>query len=483
MNKQHTFVFPEIADAFTSADFSCVKLLIEGEEHLPSWYKVTDLAAESIAAAGLMLRQRAHKNTAVDAEEAIRVDRRLASLWFDISIRPVGWALPTAWDSIAGNYKAKDGWVRLHTNAALHKQAALSVLKCEDSRTMVAETVESWSANTLAEAVINAGGCATAMRTPEEWHAHPQGKAVAVEPLIHWELQGQKVGSESELDNPPVINSNTRINLDSNSSINSGRPLEGIKVLDLTRILAGPIATRFLAAYGADVLRIDPLDWDEPSTAPEVTLGKRCAGLDLRQTNDKIIFEKLLSEADALVHGYRPGALEGLGYDSVALRQINPSLVDVSLCAYGWTGPWASRRGFDSVVQMSCGIAAYGMAQASDDQPVSLPVQALDHATGYLMAAAAIHALNLRDATGAIYSARLSLARTACLLMAQTSDLSSTEFSKETEQDSDPLIEFTEWGEARRIRFPLSIQGMPAKWNFPASSLHGSVAEWPASKS
>jgi hypothetical protein len=459
MNKQTPTVFPEIFDAFVDAELSKDTLSIEGNEHLPSWFKVTDLAAESIAVAGLMLQQRAGTG-----KQSIAVDRRLASLWFNKSIRPLGWELPPVWDSIAGNYQAKDGWVRLHTNAALHKRAALEVLACEDSREVVSDIVKHWSADALAEAVIKAGGCATAMRSPEQWQAHPQGKAVAAEPLIHWDFHGNQ--------------SNLSGNIKASQSINPNRPLEGVKVLDLTRILAGPIATRFLAAYGADVLRIDPPGWDEPSTAPEVTLGKRCAGLDLREPSGKATFEKLLAEADLLVHGYRPGALAGLGYDSPTLREINPRLVDVSLCAYGWTGPWAMRRGFDSVVQMSCGISAFGMEQASAKQPVSLPVQALDHATGYLIAAAAIHALNLHDSTGAIYSARLSLARTACLLMTQTSNPNYTEFSEETEQDIDPSIEKTQWGDARRIGFPLGIVNMPAKWNSPAVSLHSSEPKW-----
>ncbi len=463
MNNSNTAIFPEILDAFIGLDLSKETVSIVGEEHLPSWYKVTDLAAESIAIAGLMLKQRIGRT-----DKSVRVDRRLASLWFDNSIRPLGWELPPAWDSIAGNYKAKDGWVRLHTNAALHKQAALTILGCDDDRKVVADTVKNWSSVELAEAVIKEGGCATTMYSGKEWLQHPQGKAVAAEPLIHWDLIGapaQALGGSS-------------FQTDTFVDVNPERPLQGVKVLDLTRILAGPIATRFLAAYGADVLRIDPLDWDEPSTAPEVTLGKRCAGLDLRNAEDKATFEQLLSEADLLVHGYRPGALAGLGYHSTTLSKINPRLVDVSLCAYGWTGPWASRRGFDSVVQMSCGISSYGMKMTGTEQPVSLPVQALDHATGYLIAAAAIHALNCRDKTGAVYSARLSLARTACLLMTQTSDPAQSEFDEENEQDIDDTIEVTEWGDARRIRFPLEIEGMPAKWNYPASSLHSSQAKF-----
>lgn len=160
------------------------------------------------------------------------------------------------------------------------------------------------------------------------------------------------------------------------------RPLAGIKVLDFTRVLAGPVATRFLAGLGADVLRIDPPEWDEPGVVPDVILGKRCARLDLHTAEDRRVFEALLARADIVVHGYRPGAMARLGYDEGERRTINPGLVDVSLCAYGWTGPWAGRRGFDSLVQMSIGIAEAGMRWQQAERPVPLPVQALDHATG-----------------------------------------------------------------------------------------------------
>ncbi len=139
-----------------------------------------------------------------------------------------------------------------------------------------------------------------------------------------------------------------------------GRALAGLRVLDLTRVLAGPVATRFLAGFGADVVRIDPPGWDEPALEPEVTLGKSCARLDLRRDADRATFERLLSGADVLVHGYRPGALDGLGYGAAARQSLAPGLVEVCLDAYGWTGPWAGRRGFDSLVQMSCGIAQAG---------------------------------------------------------------------------------------------------------------------------
>ena len=235
------------------------------------------------------------------------------------------------------------------------------------------------------------------MRSRDAWLAHPQGAAVAREPLVAWTTAAQT--------SPSGRNGEAR-----------GQPLAGIRVLDLTRVLAGPVSTRLLAAFGADVLRIDPPFWSETTLEPEMTLGKRCAGLDLRQSEDRSVFEALLREADVFVHGYRSDALQGLGYGPEELRQYNPTLVDVALCAFGWTGPWAQRRGFDSLVQMSSGIADFGMRSESASEPRPLPVQALDHATGYLMAAAVLHALRQRRSKGRVLSARLSLARTAHLL-------------------------------------------------------------------
>ena len=199
------------------------------------------------------------------------------------------------------------------------------------------------------------------------------------------------------------------------------RPLAGLKVLDLTRVLAGPVATRFLAGYGADVLRIDPPDWSEPAIEPEVTLGKRCAQLDLRQAADRARFERLLGEADLFVHGYRPDALDALGLSETARRALNPGLIDVRLDAYGWTGPWRNRRGFDSLVQMSTGIAAAGMAWRGAQSRFrcrcrrSTTRPAISGGGGHPRP-------DGRLAEGRATSAKLSLARTAALLVAARGD-------------------------------------------------------------
>ena len=259
-------------------------------------------------------------------------------------------------------------------------------------------------------------------------------------------------------------------------------PLRGLRVFDLTRVLAGPVATRFLAGYGAQVLRIDAPDWDEPGAVPEVTAGKRCARLDLRQPRQREVFEALLAQADILVHGLRPGALDGLGLGAQQRRRIRPGLIDVSLDAYGHAGPWAARRGFDSLVQFSCGIAARGMAWRQAGDPVSLPVQALDHATGYLMAAAVVRALTQRLRAGQAWSARVSLARTAELLFAHPGEAADAPFVEAAQAELAQGIEATAWGPARRLHPPAVVAGAPMRWDTPAVALGSAQPQWQAQR-
>ncbi|MDJ0944925.1 MAG: CoA transferase [Kiloniellales bacterium] len=448
---------PEIETAFRdeAGAASPWSLSLSGTGELPSCFAVTDLAVASIGAAGLTLARYA---AAGRAASAVSVDRRLASLWFGWTLHPEGWSLPPAWDPVAGDYPAKDGWIRLHTNAPAHRAAALSVLGVAAERSAVERAVAGWDAAALEAAVVEAGGCAAAMHSLEAWARHPQGRAVAREPLVAW---AESAAAPRD------------------AAVECARPLAGVRVLDLTRVLAGPVASRFLAGFGAEVLRIDPPGWEEPGVVPEVTLGKRCAGLDLRVPTARETFESLLASADVLLHGYRPGALPGLGYDLEARRRINPVLVDVSLDAYGWTGPWAGRRGFDSLVQMSSGIAQAGMAAAGATRPVPLPVQALDHATGYLLAAAVIHALGARR-RGRILSARLSLARTARLLTAQRPPAPGPAPLESGADDLAPAVEDTAWGPARRLSFPLTIDGIAPHWPHPAGELRSAPAAWSA---
>jgi hypothetical protein len=432
------------------------RLTVTGEGDLPSAFPVTDLAVASIAAAVLSVAELLGRH--FPAVPDVTVDRRLTSFWFGSSIRPIGWTMPAAWDPIAGDYRTQDGWIRLHTNAPHHRVAAEHILGRHVDKAAMAKAVGEWSATELETAIVAAGGCAAEMRSLRDWAEHPQGRAVASEPIVMREAF-------------PCAAFPTW-------APQRHRPLAGLKVLDLTRVLAGPVASRFLAGYGAEVLRIDPPGWNEPGVVPEVTLGKRCARLDLEDASDRRIFEELLSRADILLHGYRPGALDRLGYDEASRRSLAPCLIDVSLSAYGWSGPWGRRRGFDSLVQMSAGIAQAGMEWKGADRPTPLPVQALDHATGYLMAAAAVRAIAHRITTGEGTTACLSLARAAQWLADHRGGPLLEGLAPETTEDLSPDIEHSAWGEARRVKAPAAIVGAAMHWRLPASELGSAAPTW-----
>lgn len=432
------------------------RLEFSGDGNLLSAFAVTDMAAAAVAAAALSIAELIGQRAGTAPR--VVVDRRLASKWFQSSIRPLGWSLPTPWDPIAGDYPTRDGWIRLHTNAPHHRAAAESVLGAQATKEAMALAVAGWQSVDLETAVVEAGGCAAEMRSRDDWLHHPQGQAVVSDPLV--QIVSTEHGPAPRWHVPAT------------------RPLEGVRVLDLTRVLAGPVASRFLAGYGADVLRIDPPSWDEPGVVPEVALGKRCARLDLRRPDDRTVFTQLLSEADVVLHGYRPGALEGLGFGPGIRRHLASSLVDVSLNAYGWSGPWATRRGFDSLVQMSTGIADAGMRWHHADKPGPLPVQALDHATGYLMAAAAIRGIVRRITTGIGSESRLSLARTAKLLVDHAGVLQTSPLAPETVADIEPLLEKTDWGNAQRLVPPMVVEGAKVSWDYPARRLGTYSAAW-----
>jgi hypothetical protein len=324
-------------------------------------YDVTGAAA---AAVGEVIGEpvdRIHAAVVFRSERHLRIDGAAASFW----------------DPLTGDYKTADGVVRLHCNYPAHRAAAQAVLPVHDKPAIAVET-----------AVHDAGGAAAALRTPDEWRRHPQGRAVAAEPLIALEPLGAG---------------------------RPGQPRERLRVLDLTRVIAGPVAGRTLAALGADVLRVgaDHLAL-VPSLVVDTGFGKRFTHLDLRTRAGRETLIGLVSTADVLIQAYRPGALERLGLGPADLVAVNPALAYVSINAWGHTGPWAARRGFDSLVQLATGIAHPGVL-GEPDTPLTtpLPAQVLDHATGWFAASAALEAVRRHRAEGGAWHARLSLARTA----------------------------------------------------------------------
>src|SRR5258705_2690577 len=261
-------------------------------------------------------------------------------------------------------------------------------------RDAVARAVATWNAADLEEAIIAAKGAGGMARTQAEWARHPQGAAVAALPL----MEIMRIGDSAP---EPLPTGN--------------RPLSGVRVVDLTRVLAGPTCARTLAEHGADVLKITAahlpnIGYQEYDTGH----GKLSAYLDLREPKEVETLRGLVREADVFSQGYRPGTLGDRGFSPEALAKLRPGIVVVSLCAFGHVGPWASRRGFDTVVQTVSGITSRQgeLFPGATPGPQFYPVSAIDYLTGYLMAFGAMVALARRAREGGSWLVRISLAQT-----------------------------------------------------------------------
>ena len=431
-------VAPQLFDAIGLAPDA-----IEIQGSLDVWrgpFAIDDVAVSAVVAATAAASQLlARRNGAQPHPVVVDTRHAAASFQTDALVEPIGWTIPPVWDPIAGDYQARDGWIRLHTNYSHHRQAALRALGRDPSAAIdageVAALVAVRSADELETAVVAEGGVAGRQRGPDAWQAHAGGQAVARESLLdvvhHESLAHESLGA-AEL------------------------PFSGIRVLDLTRVLAGPVATGFLAAWGADVLRLDPPDFEEvPAIVPVLTSGKRTAFIDLACESGRETFRSLVREADVVVHGYRSDALAALGLDPQDWHADHPGLVEVSLNAYGHSGPWSARRGFDSIVQHSVGITAVGQAALGSDRPVPLPCQALDYGTGWLLAAAVGAGLDERERSGRGSTWRASLARYAQLVLQLRNDVDPHRPSP-TIGSLEPYLTTatTAWGPLRRLRWP-----------------------------
>lgn len=417
------------------------------EGFLPSVFDVTGFASATVAVATSAVAELLAAREG-DTVRPVTVDRRAASAAFgsEALFTPTGWHLPALWDPIAGNYRSADGWIRLHTNYRYHREAVERVLgltgRDAADRADVTAAVAGWPGDELEAAVVRAGGCAAVQRDRAAWLGTEAGAASAAEPLLRIERR-----PTAGADWPP-------------GGPDPRGPLAGLRVLDLTRVIAGPVATGFLAAYGAAVLRVDPPSFAEvPALLPVTSAGKRCTALDLRAAADRAAFAELVAGADVLVCGLRPGALDRLGYPDEALRALNPDLITARLDAYGWSGPWVTRRGFDSLAQLSCGISAAGAAASGQDAPRPLPAQALDHGTGYLLAAAIVRAVQRLATEGETSSITGSLVGTANVLIGlPTPDGLTAPAPAFTPADTEPVE--TAWGPARSVPVPGTIDGV-----------------------
>src|SRR4030081_713612 len=311
---------------------------LTGEEpQLPSSFRVAAAAQASIAASGLAaaqvwkLRSGRSQDVAVDMRHAVVECRSERYLRVD------GKPPPPTWDAIAGIYKTRDQrFVRLHTNFPHHRAAVCKVLNCKPERDEVQAALMQWDGEAFEPAAYAAGGVVAFMRSPDQWSATPHAKALAELPLISIE----KIGDAAPKPWPT-----------------GDRPLGGIRVLDLSRVIAGPVAGRTLATHGADVLLISGPDLPAiPWLTIDTGRGKLTGFVELKSEQGRDVLRDLLAQADIFSQGYRPRAVANLGFSPEDAARISPGIIFVSLSAYGHAGSWAGRRGFDSLVQTATGF-------------------------------------------------------------------------------------------------------------------------------
>ncbi len=440
--------------------------LTERDPILPTNFLIEAAGAGALAAVGLAaadlweLRGRGRQGVSVDtrtAAVALRSERYLR----------VGDNAPAdPWSPIAGFYQAGDGrWIQLHTNFPHHRDGVLKVLGCADDRAAVATAIDGWEAEALETALAEANMCARMIRSADEWAAHPQGIAVAGLPLF----EIVKIGAA-----PPEPLREPHGPLD--------RPLAGIRTLNLTRVLAGPVCGRLLAGFGGEVMRVAGPHLPSVETLViDTGLGKLSTHLDLRAAADRDRLMALAGAADIFVQAYRPGAIAGHGFTPEALAAARPGIVCVDLCAFSHAGPWSDSRGFDSLVQSASGIAHEG---GDGDAPKHLPAQALDHVTGYLAAFGAIIALARRAREGGSWLVRLSLAQTGHWVKGLGRldiGVDGRTLPDPTAADVADLLTESEspFGRLTHVVPPIGLSETPMRWTRPVVPLGTHPPAWP----
>ena len=367
---------------------------------LPTPFRIGETAAASLAAVGLAVSDIWRLRTGRGQDIGVDVRRATASLRSSKYMMQDGQSIAAERHPLMGVYPAKNGrWSYLHCNFPNHRDAALTVLGVDEDNDAVRHAVSQWDALQLEEAIIAAGGAGGMVRTMDEWARHPQSAAVASLPL----LEITKIG-----DAPPE------------PLPDGDRPLSGVRVLDLTRVLAGPTCARTLAEHGADVLKITGAHLPSIGSQEfDTGHGKLSAHLDLRDAADLDRLRGLVRDADVFSQGYRPGTLARRGLSPQDLAALRPGIVYISLSAFGRVGPWSARRGFDTVVQTVSGITARQgeLFPAAEPGPQFYPVSAIDYLTGYLMAFGALLALARRVTEGGSWLVSISLAQTGRWLL------------------------------------------------------------------
>ena len=432
-----------------------------GDPILPCNFRVGTAGAAALGAVGLaadalhQTKTGRHQDLAVDHRAAAMAMRSNRHVRLDAADRGEVWA------DISGLYQCGDGrWVQLHCNYPWLAQDILSVLGCAPERPAVDAALKTWNAQDFEEAGKDKNLCAFMVRTAEEWAAHPQGQAVAALPLISIE----RIGDAPAEPLPP-----------------GERPLSGVRALELTRVLAGPVSGRTLAEHGAQVMRIGRADRpDGVNLVQDTGLGKLAADLDLREDADRDRLDALIRQSDVVTQGHRPGTLAARGLTPERLAALRPGVVFVSLSAWGHVGPWNWRRGFDSLVQCAMGAT---WENGDGARPRHLPAQTYDYVTGYLAAFGAMEGLRRRATEGGSWLIRLSLAQTGQWLdaLGRVGDETTKQGAEPTFDEVADLMEShdTVWGPMGHLKPVVQMSETPPRWDLPSVPLGTHPPVWP----
>ncbi|QEL55750.1 CoA transferase [Chromobacterium paludis] len=428
---------------------------------LPSSFALDAAAQACLAASGLAAASFHHLRSGEKQTVAVDLRHAVAEFRSEHYLRVDGSQPADPWDKIAGIYRCGDGrWLRIHTNFPHHCQGVLRLLQCEYDKTAVAEALQDWKAFDFEDAAASHGLVATALRSFEEWDAHPQGVAVAAQPVFSISRIG---------DAPPQ------------ALPAADRPLGGVRALDLSRIIAGPLGGRVLAAHGADVLHItSPRLPTIPTLDMDMGRGKRNAQLDLDQADGCAALRRLLADAHIFLQGYRPGGLAERGFSPEDAARARPGIVYVSLSAYGKQGPWAGRRGFDSLTQTASGFNIAEAAAAGSDTPRAFPAQALDHIAGYFAALGALAALHRQQQEGGSWHVEVSLAQAGHWLRGLGRVEGAMGLAVPALDDVRPWLEESDSGFGRllAVSHATRLSLTPARWTLPSMPLDSHAPAW-----
>ena len=456
-------------DAALPAD-ALDRVSLQGDDPLlPSSFRVGSAAQAAIAASALAAAELGALRGGAVQQASVDMLHALAACRSERLLRVDGHPPPDPWDALAGLYHTgDDSWVRLHTNFPHHRDGVLRLLACANERAAVAAALQRWEALAFEEAAAQAGLCVAALRSFEDWDAHPQARALARQPLV----------ALTRLDDTPARPLPPLGRRDP--------PLQGLRVLELTRVIAGPVAGRTLAAHGAEVLLVTAEHLPAiDALVIDTGRGKRSARIDLRTESGREALRTLVREADVFLQSYRPGALAALGFDAQSLAALRPGIVVASLSAYGPEGPWSARRGFDSLVQTATGFNQAEGEAAGRAQPQPLPAQILDHASGYLLAFGIQAALMRRARQGGSWHVQVSLARTGHWLRSLGRVPDGCSAPEPAPEQLEGVMESSDsgFGTLHAVRHPGRLSVTPPSFGRPAVPLGTDVPAWEASGS